>query len=451
MEINKNLYSKDQLNMGLDFKINLTVVGIFLFTFFFSITKSFVPFEITFLILLFSITILIFNRLISKNGIILTRVDFLWFLFYILFVLNITLNNLFNLQTIVDIMVYASALFFLVLVKVNIDYYKSSMKLIVLLGIVYAISAIFHYIFTDEYLNFILPLFNVEEQTEILRLLKGNTYTGLTNQTAYLAGYTLSAIGIVFFSKRKDKYTSKITTSLLLIVLFTGLLLSGKRAHLIFMIIAILVTYIFSINNKRIVKHIFRLLSGILAVLLIVIMIYNFSSANDDSPIINFINELEYTIVGLLEGEDVSSGRTVLYSHSWKLFKEKPITGIGWREFRENSLGLINSDRGSHPHNIYLQLLTELGIVGFLLFMFPVVYVYYKTFHLLRILSLQSNSFINWKNGIQFSFFIQTFSLLYGLTGNTLTDYNFLLLYFFASSITLSALVRLKISNSESF
>lgn len=450
MEINQKLYSKNQTNKEIDIRINLTVIGMVLFTLFFSITKSFVPSQITILILVSSIVTLIFSRLISKNGITLTRVDFLWFLFYILFILNITLNNLFTPQIIFDILVYTSALLFLILVKINIDYYKSSMKLIALLGIVYAVSAIFQYLFTDEYLSNVLPLFSLEDQSDILKLLRGNSYTGFTNQTAHLAGYTLSAIGVIVFSNKKDKYSSKLITLLLLIVLFTGLLLSTKRAHLVFTIIAILVTYIFSVNNKRVVKQTVRLLTGIVAGMIIAIILYS-SDANQDSPIVDFINELEYTFVGFIEGEDVSSGRTVLYSHSWELFKENFITGIGWKEFRENSLGLINSDRGSHPHNIYLQLLTELGIIGFLLFIIPVLYVYYKTFHLLRVLSLQDNRFNNWKQGIQFSFFTQTFFLLYGLTGNLLTDFNFLLIYFFASSITLSALVKLKPNDLESF
>lgn len=114
-----------------------------------------------------------------------------------------------------------------------------------------------------------------------------------------------------------------------------------------------MLTYLFSINNKRIVRNSIRLLSGAIVAIIIAIFV------NDsDSLIADFIEELEYTIVGLLEGEDVTNGRITLYRYSWELFKEKPITSIGWKEFRENSIGLINNEKGLHPHNIYIQLLT---------------------------------------------------------------------------------------------
>lgn len=447
MESYNQIY-KHQQNTEIDIKINLTVLGIFLFTFYVSITKSFLPFNVTILFLLSSIVFIVFGKLISKKGITFTRVDVLWFLFYILFVLNISFNNLINRQTIVDISVYTTALLFLLFVKVNIDYYSSSLKLIKLMGIVYAISAVFHYVFTDEYLSYILPLFELEEQIEVLELQRNNSYTGFTNQTAHLAGYILSAIGVIIFSSKKEKFSAKLISILLLILLIYGLLLSAKRAHLIFTIIAILLTYLFSINNKRIVQNTIRLLSGAIVAIIIAIFLYNSIDNDSDSPIVDFIEELEYTIVGLLEGEDVSNGRITLYRYSWELFKEKPITGIGWKEFRENSIGLINNEKGSHPHNIYLQLLTELGIIGFLLFMIPVMYVYYKTFLLLRFL-IKDNFFKNWKFGIQFSFFTQTFFVLYGLTGNLLTDFNFLLIYFLSVSITMSALVKLELIDKK--
>lgn len=81
--------------------------------------------------------------------------------------------------------------------------------------------------------------------------------------------------------------------------------------------------------------------------------------------------------------------------------------------------------------------------------MIPVMYVYYKTFLLLRFLNLKDNFFKNWKFGIQFSFFTQTFFVLYGFTGNLMTDFNFLLIYFLSVSITMSALVKLELIDKK--
>lgn len=443
MEKNKSFSNRKSTNFNF-FNINLIIIGIFLFTLFFSVIKSFIRFELSFLLLLFSIIILLFSKLINKNGIAITKVDLMWLLFLMCFIINIAFNGLFTPNNMIDILVYTLAIMFLLLVKVNINYYDSSLKLIKILGIVYACSAIFQYLFTDIYLGNVLPLFLESEQSGILSLLRGNSYSGFTNQTAHLAGYTVSAIGVIVFSKWNSKFSTKVYTNMFLILLFIGLLLSSKRAHIIFMIIAIVITILFSINNKAFVKNITKLILGIILLGLLTIILY-MSIDNEDSPIVGIFNDIEDTIIGFIEGDDITSGRSILYRHSLELFKDNSIAGIGWKEFlNSNSIGLINSDRGSHPHNIYLQLLTELGMMGFLLFIIPVVYMYYKTFRMLRLLSIQNGSLEKWKKGIQFSFFSQTFFLLYGLTGNLLTDFNFLLTYFFACSISLSAMVKLK-------
>src|SRR5699024_1799946 len=115
------------------------------------------------------------------------------------------------------------------------------------------------------------------------------------------------------------------------------------------------------------------------------------------------------------------------YDYALKLFNETPILGIGWREFSQLSAGILNSDRGSHPHNIYFQLLTELGFVGFILFVIPVVYTLVKTIRILMNADSVFSFDMRWKTGLQLSLYIQVFFLLYGITGNLLTDHMYML------------------------
>lgn len=434
-------------NFGLNTRINLTTIGIFIFSFVIGIYKSFLYSTfLVFLLLLISLVLLLFNMLIiNEKGINITRVDIMWLLFLMLFILNITYNNLITSGMVFDIFIYASGIFFLLLTKVEINNFDSSLKLIKLLGVVYALSAIFQYLYTDLYLSYVLPMFSEGEQSGILALLRENSYSGFTTQTAHLAGYIVSGIGIIMFSNWKVKASTKILSFVSLLILFTGLLLTSKRAHLFFLIAAILITVLFSVSNKKFIEKTLQLIISITIVLLLMLFVINALEFREDSPIAEFMTEIDITVKGLIEGEDVSSGRSTLFSHSWELFKENPLVGIGWQNFlNDYSQGLIRSDTGSHPHNIYLQLLTEFGLIGFLLFMIPVVYVYYKTYQLVRLLSNENNSLIKWKSGVRFSFFSQTFFLLYGLTGNLLTDYNFLLMYFFACSISLAAMVKIK-------
>lgn len=443
----KDISSQKYRSTKLNININLAIVGILIFTIYFSTLKSFLlPFYVGLVLLICSVIILVFgNLIIHKRSVIITRIDVMWLLFLGIFIMNIAFKNIISPVTLIDTLVYFSGIVFLLMVKVDINDYDLSFKLIKFLGLIYAFSAIFQYLYTDIYLSNLLPLFTPSEQTSILKLLRSNSYSGITNQTAHLAGYIVSAIGIILFSKWSPKFRNKVIIVISLLVLFIGLLLTAKRAHLIFMIIAIVATILISINNKNVMKNVIKIVSGILAILLLTFALFTFLEFKEDSPIIEFITELENTVNGVFEGEDVTSGRITLYKRSFEYFVENPIFGIGWKEFINNSLGLINTDEGSHPHNIYIQLLAEMGLIGLFFFIAPVIYLYYKTFAILRVISAEKKkTLIKWKAGIQFSFFSQTFLLFYGLTGNILTDYNFLMLYFFVASISLSALINLK-------
>src|SRR5699024_8145291 len=157
MEITKKLSSQQHINLGSKIKINFTVIGIILFTLSFSILKSFIPFQISYILLGLSFTVLLFsNFLINKRGIIITSVDMMWLLFLLIFIMNITINNLINMLIVYDIFVYALGIFILLLIKVDISNYKYPLKILQISGLIYGISAIFQYLFPDIYLNSIL-------------------------------------------------------------------------------------------------------------------------------------------------------------------------------------------------------------------------------------------------------------------------------------------------------
>lgn len=67
-----------------------------------------------------------------------------------------------------------------------------------------------------------------------------------------------------------------------------------------------------------------------------------------------------------------------LWPFAWRIFKEYPIFGCGLYGYNPSftALGMAplrHSAGIMHPHNIYLQLLAETGIIGFLLFLFFVL------------------------------------------------------------------------------
>jgi len=76
---------------------------------------------------------------------------------------------------------------------------------------------------------------------------------------------------------------------------------------------------------------------------------------------------------------------TVHDSHiktAYNMFKDQPIFGHGPKMFRvickDEKYAVGKSPCSSHPHNFYIQLLAETGIIGFLFLFSALSYVIYK-------------------------------------------------------------------------
>ena len=71
-----------------------------------------------------------------------------------------------------------------------------------------------------------------------------------------------------------------------------------------------------------------------------------------------------------------------IYRTAFKMFLDKPITGHGpkmYRALNEDPKYFINVNSGhSHPHNFYVQLLAETGIIGFSFLLLSLFYVLYS-------------------------------------------------------------------------
>jgi hypothetical protein len=90
--------------------------------------------------------------------------------------------------------------------------------------------------------------------------------------------------------------------------------------------------------------------------------------------------------------------------------------------------------------------LCEMGIFGFSIIMLPFVYAYYQAYKAFRAVLKQPLLFAPlWKIGLAYSFYFQTFLLLYCLTENPFYNIIYILLYFLAVSILNSFIVIKKI------
>ncbi len=71
--------------------------------------------------------------------------------------------------------------------------------------------------------------------------------------------------------------------------------------------------------------------------------------------------------------------RIYIWESAYEIFKRNPIFGIGIGQFRENYKTYLSPEAPiqnrifSHTHNIFIQIITELGIVGFLIFIYLLI------------------------------------------------------------------------------
>jgi len=213
------------------------------------------------------------------------------------------------------------------------------------------------------------------------------------------------------------------------IVLFAfalAIILTQKRSFMLFVPFSVFAVWLFgkelsvqsAVKIKKLLKSLMLVVSGIV----ICILLYSY---------VPFIKEQVDSLIGrFTSGEATLSGRTYLYALAWDLFESHPITGIGWGQYRQHTLGLLNfyDDTTYQTHNVYLQLLCETGIVGLFGFLAATLTTLFHTIKKYRKHLTQWT--VSEKAALQFSLYQQVLFLAYAMSGNNLYDHNFLIMYF---------------------
>jgi len=88
-----------------------------------------------------------------------------------------------------------------------------------------------------------------------------------------------------------------------------------------------------------------------------------------------------------IDQQESVGARYLIWAEAWGMFVEHPVTGIGMGNFRETyAPEEIQEDPGKvDVHNLYLQFLTETGVVGFAAFLVLVSYILRRNFRNLRV------------------------------------------------------------------
>jgi O-antigen ligase len=285
-----------------------------------------------------------------------------------------------------------------------------------------AFATIIFYIFPNLYYDDYLPLLidAMGNQIQVFGY-KSALATHYSQNGIYLA------IGVIVFSTDLfSRSKIKIFSIVSILVMIFALLLTTKRGVLLFSVVAILFAW-FICNEKRIVSKSIKLISFILIALL---LLYYLST---------FIPELQDTYNRFFDNssDDITSGRLQLWQFALQLFYAHPIIGTGWHSFPIIYRGYTGIDM--EAHNVFIQLLSETGIVGFVFVLSMFIAMLRLTFSIINkvrfgLINLPEN----YKQALFFSLTYQIFFLCYCITGNVLYDISTFISYMFSCSIAFS-------------
>ena len=216
------------------------------------------------------------------------------------------------------------------------------------------------------------PLFYSPEKTGLARLT--GPFSG-PHVGMWLTKLIILLIFLFIIIKKyknflKNKF-SPLTFFIFFGIFFLTIFITGERMALLMSILSILTILLGLILSKNI-----SALNTLFFLLSIFIIIY-FFSITDPAQTSRAINS---TIQLIINWRDSSYG--IVWKSAFDVWMESPWFGVGLHKYRE-ACGLLgiygtfdNAIRPGvcfHPHNISMQLLSETGIVGFILFFTMVI------------------------------------------------------------------------------
>lgn len=328
--------------------LNFVIIVLLFFAYSRSSWGNFIPILIWQLLLVMACLSMILYIILRKH------IDFntshiFFLMMFIIFLINNHDVKQNGLLSTIDVWIYVFLA--LVVLSQDIRWVKWAIKTIICLSVFYAFMTMVCNIYKPFYYNVVYPSMS---KYVTVNWFKAHPSAGFT--TDYSVNSFYLAIGccatLVFVIGRNYIKNRRGTCSFIIITL--GIMMAGKRAIVMGIVAAFLVSYI-NITSKDKRNRYTKLILGFGGAILILLLL-SF-----------FIPSMNYTIerfIEKIEMGDITSGRMEYWIYSWFYFLKKPFWGYGWRWFAYNN----PFPKVMDVHNTLLQLLLETGIIGTIIF-----------------------------------------------------------------------------------
>lgn len=312
-----------------------------------------------------------------------TRFVYIFFLFYLFLCISSLLSD-FPLHSLSSSFVYIRFGLFSLVIWLIIDYYpqfKKNFFLFFVFTFVYAaIDGIYQYFVGNSIFGFTTGF--TYDSNESIRLALS------FNDKAFIGGYLSRLlpllIGILFLvNSKKTKKILLLVFTLIILAYFISFV-SGERTAFATMIFMLIIVFLISKNHLKT-----KLLIS-LSFIIFIFSIISFDENISNRMIDKTMHQLGFSDKKDLDNQNnrlnfFSSHHEAHFMTALRMFKDHPIIGVGPNNFRNlcSERKYSNANHlscSSHPHNIYIQVLSETGIIGFIFISSIFLYVLFKLY-----------------------------------------------------------------------
>ena len=313
-----------------------------------------------------------------------------YFYFFILFWLYLNINSLFNNFNHDSL-------------KISFFYFRYALFVIAIVALLEFNDRFIRYFFFTLLICFIVLILDGFYQYFIGENIIGfkspnpKRVTSFFNDEMILGSYLsrlwpiLFGLSVIFFQGKNKIF---FIFFLVFILSETLIFLSGDRSAFFYINFSALFLIVFSKNLAKL-----RIYTLILSLLFIVIITFINPSAKE-----RVFDDTIYQM-NIFKSPDRDSGKVyifsqdhdVIYTAAYKIFLDHKLAGVGVKNFRhvcKNPKYFVKGRDACvpHPHNYYLQILTEIGLIGFL-FLIVILLFYLKNIFKHLYLKLQNNTY----------------------------------------------------------
>lgn len=333
--------------------------------------------------------------LLSRRRIMVTPAGGVWVIYILIALCGAFAND--NMMDVIEFCVSILMGLVLSMAYFGPEERKKQIKAVIFVGSIAVIGCLLQWLAPDFLTQFNMAVMSKEKYALFDGFYQGGWLVGFSFQTGvtgfYLTLLTLWLFSVLVCGAAPTK-GRKILTLFGVIASAVMVFMTGKRVFILLSVL-IMLGLLCMFNRHNFVRI---LLVGVVILAVLGLLLYN--------------TEVGQGILDKMDAADPTTGRAAINAQLWESFLEAPLFGKGVCS------SLQSVTKHQNGHNIYLQILSESGLVGFLLLAFAFVS---NLFAALRLLLRQLRENRQTLYGAV-CLVIQLVFIGWGFTGNPLYD-----------------------------